>query len=268
MKVAALPFLGLTLCSVLMGLPAALASLSPALLKAGVQLGSAPFGAGNETSGLPFGIAELDGILPDGGLPRGGVVELAVAGGSAIGTALALSAIRSVQAEARTLLAADAVPWCAFVDASGTLYAPGVLASGVDLSRLLVVRPPADAIGRVALKLAESGVFSLVVVDTVGALGQSLPASLGNFGRVVRRLSMAVDGTQRGVLLLTDEKAQRSLPLPVAQRLVVARPAPEKLVVRVAKDRRGRVTPARSLRWTRGTQLEDESGGLHERKLA
>jgi recombination protein RecA len=183
-------------------------------------------------------------------------------------TALALAAVRSVQTQARSLFAQAAVPWCAFVDASSTLYAPGVLAAGVDLARLLVVRPQPEAIGRVALKLAESGVFSLVVVDTVGTLGSPLPA-LGHFGRVVRRLSMAVDGTPHGVLLLTDEKAPRSLPLPVAQRLVFARPSGEKLVVRVAKDRRGRVTPARTLPWARGSTLPaEETGGTDARKLA
>jgi recombination protein RecA len=249
-----------------MGFPAALASLSPALVRAGVQLGG-PSPADETATGLPFGIPELDGILPDRGLLRGGVVELAVAGSGTLGTALALAAIRSVQGEARTLLAADQVPWCAFVDASGSLYAPGVLASGVDLSRLLVVRPEPQAIGRVALKLAESGVFSLVVVDTVGTLGKPLPAALGNFARVVRRLSMALDGTSQSVLLLTDETAPRALPLPVAQRLVVARPALDKLAVRVAKDRRGRITPPRTLRWTRGTAPHSVEEG-NERKLA
>jgi recombination protein RecA len=250
-----------------MGLPAALASISPELVKAGVQLGHPGALAGEEPPGLPFGIPELDALLPDRGLLRGGVVELSVAGGAGLATALALAAVRSAQEQARALLSSAAVPWCAFVDASGTLYAPGVHAAGVDLSRLLVVRPPPDAIGRVSLKLVESNIFSLVVIDTVGTLGRSLP-SLGNFGRVVRRLSMAVDGTPHGVLLLTDENAPRALPLPVAQRLVVARPAPEKLVVRVAKDRRGRVTPPRTLHWTRATPLPAREGGLDERKRA
>lgn len=254
-----------------MGLPAALASISPALVKAGVQLGH-PGPMAGEPSGLPFGIPELDSLLPDHGIVRGGVVELAVSGASGVATTLALAAIRSVQAEARTLLAAEAVPWCAFVDASGTLYAPGVQAAGVDLARLLVVRPTAEAIGRVALKLAEPGVFPLVVIDTVGTLGKSLPATPESFGRVVRRLSMAVDGTSNSVLLLTDERVQRSLPLPVAQRLVIARPSLERLAVRVAKDRRGRVTPARTLHWTRGTPFlakgASEAGGANVRKLA
>ncbi|HEY3495656.1 MAG TPA: recombinase A [Polyangiaceae bacterium] len=254
-----------------MGLPAALASISPALVKAGVQLGHPGPGEG-EPAGLPFGIPELDELLPDRGIVRGGVVELSVSGASGVATSLALSAVRSVQAQARTLLAADAVPWCAFVDASGTLYAPGVHAAGVDLGRLLVVRPPPEAIGRVSLKLVESGVFPLIVVDTVGTLGKSLPGGLGNFERVVRRLSMGVDGTANSVLLITDERAQRSLPLPVAQRLVIARPSLERLMVRVAKDRRGRVTPARSLHWSRGTpflaKAAGEGGGTNVRKLA
>ena len=158
-------------------------------------------------------------------------------------------------------------PWCAFVDPSSTLYAPGVAASGVSLERLLVVRPPLEALGRVAIKLAESNVFELIVVDTVGTLGHCLEFSLARFGRVVRRLSMAVDGTNKSVLLLTDALSLRALPLPVAQRIELARPALDRLLVRVAKDRRGRVSGPRSVAWTRGSSpLPAEAP--HVRKLA
>jgi recombination protein RecA len=223
-----------------MALPATLTHISPALAKAGVRLGSAQR---PETRGLPLGIDSLDAVLPDHGLLRGGVIELAVSGPSGLATSIALHAVRAVQR------AAEAAPsgFCAFVDPSSTLYAPGVAALGVDLELLLVVRPPLEALGRVSVKLAESAVFSLVVIDTLGTLGRSVEVSLSAWGRIVRRLSMAVDGTARSVLLVTDAKEPRALPLPVAQRIELSQPNGGKLGVRVAKDRRGRITAIREI---------------------
>jgi recombination protein RecA len=233
-------------------LPAALAHLSPRL----VEAGALEQGAGGPDQAVPFGFEELDRLLPDGGLLRGGVVELAIAG-SGLGTTFGLAAVRAFQRREEYGFGTRVKPWCAFVDATSTLYAPGVAASGVALERLLVVRPPAEAISRVALKLTESGVFELVVVDLLGTLGGSLEFSLARFARVVRRLSMAVDGTNKSVLLLTDTRVERALPLPVAQRVELTRVTIDRLSARVAKDRRGRVTPQRPMAWTRGrTALE------------
>lgn len=247
-------------------LPAALAQLSPRL----VQVGGADPAAFGPDQALPFGVPELDCELPDGGLVRGGVVELAVSG-SGLATTLGLGVVRSFQEQKVASFGASSRPWCAFVDPTGTLYAPGVEASGVALDRLLVVRPPVEAIGRVALKLAESGVFELVVVDLLGTLGRSLDFSLGRFGRIVRRLSMAVDGTNKSVLLVTDAQAPRALPLPVAQRIELTRSSVDRLVVRVAKDRRGRIAAPRPIAWARGVSaLEPEPREelAHVQKLA
>jgi recombination protein RecA len=249
-----------------MGLPAALSQLSPSLAKAGVHLGGQAFGP--DAGGLPLGIDALDQLLPDGGLLRGGVVEISSPAASGLATSLALAAVRAVQTEPQSALMTPVVPWCAFVDASGSLYAPGVAASGVKLSRLLVVRPPLEAVGRVSLKLAESKVFSLVVVDTVGTIGKTLGSTAHDFGRIVRRLSMAVDGSKQTVLLLTDSKEPRALPLPVAQRWLVARPTAGKLVVRVAKDRRGRVTSPTVIPWAEKSLPRLEDQREHVRKLA
>jgi recombination protein RecA len=225
-----------------MALPTNLAQISPALAKAGVRLGAA---TRPDDLALPLGIESFDAVLPDQGILRGGVVELAVSGPSGLATSLALHAVRAIQLAEKDAVSGGA--WCAFVDPSSTLYAPGVRALGVDLERLLVVRPPLEALGRTAVKLAESSVFSLVIIDTLGTLGRSLDLSLGAWGRIVRRLSMAVDGTRRCVLLVTDANEQRALPLPVAQRIELSQPSSGKLGVRVAKDRRGRITQTREI---------------------
>jgi recombination protein RecA len=233
-----------------MALPAHLLErLSPAFSRAAVRLGQ-PANT-TEQAGLAFGIPELDALLPDQGLLRGSVVELCSAGEGALTTSLALAACAQAQAEVRSRH--SRTPWCAFVDPSGTLYGPGGAAPGVDLSRLLVVRPPLQALSRVALRLAESEAFAVVVVDLAGVVGERVTAPLGTWPRVVRRLAMAIEGTGHSVLLLTREADRRPLPLPVAQRLEVSRPSADKLLVRLAKDQRGRISPPRPVVWSRGS---------------
>ncbi len=190
-------------------------------------------------SGLRLGHPELEQALPDGGLLRGAVTEFAVRDGSALSTSVALGACRSAQEEA--LAHGGEAAWCAFIDASGTLHAPGVAQKGLDLSRLLVVRPDAEALKRVVVRLAESRVFAVLVVDLTGVPGRELCPNLGSWPRVIRRLSMAIQGTQTTLVLLTEASAARPLPLPVAQRIELSRPDATHLKVQVVKDRQGRI---------------------------
>jgi recombination protein RecA len=231
-----------------MALPAHLLErLPPAFSQAGVRFARPD---GEPVQGLSFGIPELDALLPDGGLLRGSVVELCASGEGALGTSLGLAVCARAQAEARER--GGHTPWCAFVDPSGTLYGPGVAAAGVELSRLLVTRPEPAALSRVALRLAESEAFAVVVVDLTGVVGERVQVPLGTWPRVVRRLAMAIEGTGHSVLLLTRQVDRRPLPLPVAQRLEVSRPSADKLVVRLAKDQRGRISAPRPIVWSRG----------------
>jgi hypothetical protein len=192
---------------------------------------------------VPLGIASLDALLPDGGLPRGQVSEIAVSN-PAQATSLGLWACRAAQREAQ-LRGSSA--WCAFMDPSQSLFAPGVVAAGVDSSKLLVVHPPAEAVDRVSVKLAEAQVFSVVVIDLVSAawLGadplNDANASLSRWEKIVRRLSVAIQGTATQVILLTDLSARRALPLPVALRLELHRASHDRLRVNVAKDKFGRI---------------------------
>lgn len=228
-----------------MALPAHLAErFSPALARA-LRTGATPGQA--EKTGLPFGDVALDSILPDGGLPRGAVVELSV-GEGVPATSLVLSVCSTLQRvyekQGREL------PWCAFVDPSATLYAPGLSAAGVRPERLLVVRPPLEALSRTVLRLAKSPAFELVIVDTLGVPGARLRVLLDAWPRLVRRLAMEVESSERCVVLVTDRTAPRALPLPVAQRIEIMRPAWDRLLVQVLKDRHGQVTPLRPVAWT------------------
>lgn len=192
---------------------------------------------------LSFGFGPL---APELGLLRGQVTELCVARSGGLGTSLALVACSQAQRQGQELNSGEA-HWCAFVDPSSSLYAPGVAARGVELKRLLVVRPPAEALGRVALRLARSKVFVLLVVDTTGVAGQSCGVDLGAWVRIVRQMTLALEGSQASVLLITSEASRRPLALPVARRIDLSRPKPDLLRFRIARDRFRPPTPWRSL---------------------
>lgn len=226
-----------------------LASMTTAATARKLQLPEIPEAA-NETAPrpLPLNLGKLDEALPEGGLPRGAVIEISSPYGLARASTLALAACVSAQAEAKLRYGDEtAEAWCAWLDPTGSLFAPALARAGVDLERLLVVQPSSDDLGRVAVRVAASGAFGVVVVDLTGVPGCRSAERLERWLNPVRRLCLAVEGSETTVLLLTDAYAQRAMPLPVALRLEVDRAVEDRLMVRVAKDRRGRVSPASSI---------------------
>jgi recombination protein RecA len=190
---------------------------------------------------VSLGWPELDALLPDGGLPRG-VVELAAPRALGGATSVALAAVRAGQAR-------EPGAWCAWVDPEGSLHAPGVVAAGVELARLLVVRAPREGLARAALKTVAAGAFEVVAVDVDGVSRRpERGRGAGSVARgevLVRKLALAAEPGGTTVLLLTDSTRPRPAPWPVAMRLELSRPDVRTLSVRVAKDRRGRVASAR-----------------------
>ena len=198
---------------------------------------------------LPLSWPGLGDLLPDEGLPRG-VVELAAPRALGGSTSVALAAVRAGQARDRSA-------WCAWLDPEGTLHAPGVVAAGVDLDRMLVVRPPRAQLARVAVKVVGAGAFEVVVVDIDAVPGASTLAATGAEAVkkrktwapevFVRKLALSAESSGSTVLLLTDGARPRAIPWPVALRLELSRPNRSELVVRVAKDRRGRIGLVRTV---------------------
>jgi recombination protein RecA len=146
---------------------------------------------------LRTGMEAVDALLPAGGFPLGQAVELC--GEAASGrTSLALRAVAVAHREERL---------CAWVDGPRELYPPAAAALGVDLERLLIVRPQAPE-QRVwaAVQLARSGAFACVVLDLtrgVGSVGRTPRVSLAE----ARKLA---DAAERGgglLLLLTSPEA-------------------------------------------------------------
>lgn len=231
-----------------------------------------------ERSVLSLNWPELERALPDRGLPRG-VIEIAamprlaphrsqrwashagvpesMRGGA---TSIAIAAVSALQAS-------DDKAWCAWITPSHVkgrlapfLYAPALARAGVDLERLLVVRPPPQALARTVVKAAASGAFGLLVIDVPqpqdlcggaprrDARGAGLRPSMRFEGRndggamVVRKLALAAEESGTTSLLLTSALASRALPWPVALRIEVERRSSafeDALAIRITKDRRG-----------------------------
>lgn len=240
---------------------------------------------GETKSSVPVGLQAVDDFLPDGGLPTGKVTELVMSGGAAWGTRLALWACRAAQEQA-ALTGSEC--WCAYIDPSGSLHARGVEATGVALSRLLVLRPTLEDVERVVLRLSEARVFSVIVVDLVGvpwairsarsthkasipgsgwsvASGRNRADRLGgsehkrqNWPRTVRQLALRLANTRARVILLTEGQAdiggrvsgqaQHGLPLPVALRLQMSSTR-SGVSLQVVKEAQGRVGRQVTIPW-------------------
>jgi recombination protein RecA len=206
----------------------------------------------------------LASVLPDEGFPQGSVVELASPANLGHGLGIALAACAASQ-EA-SVRGGGEMAWCAFLDPDHTLFGPAVQASGVCLDRLLVLCPPRHLLAKVAVKVALSRIFSVVAVDVAAVPGASQThprsESMEAWAKVTRRLSLAVEKTPTTVFLLTRSEAQRPSSLPAAMRVELESVDPHSLVVRVAKDKFGRVTSPRKVAWTRPSRavLQTASG--------
>lgn len=191
---------------------------------------------GRREGGVASGLAAIDAALPGGGFPRGALSELG--GGPASGkTAAALSLLAAVGPE-------ELVAW---VDGRGELYPPAAAARGVDLGRLLVVRPalaapgappPVGAPWRAALWACEallaSSAFAVVAMDV------PIPRAISGADAVGRRLQGAAE--RGGAIGLWLTPAHGGLRVPAAVRLEISTEG-GRIVARRAE---GRAVPARA----------------------
>jgi len=158
---------------------------------------------------IPTGVDALDALL-GGGLPRGALTEI-VGRPSAGRTTLACTLLRAVTAHHDL---------AACIDPRDTLDASHAESAGVDLARVLWVRPRTarDAL-RSALHVLEADGFGLVVVDLDGAgTPPAAPAS------VWMRLTRAALRTRTAVVVLGRENVAgtfAALRLEVERRRVV-----------------------------------------------
>jgi hypothetical protein len=246
---------------------------SPLTLAHGGAIGAAaPFALHEPKRARPLGLAFADPASSAfEGLPRGAVTEIVSAAGLGGATRLALAVCAAAQAEAcvhggEVVLRDEDAVWCAWIDASATLYAPGAVSAGVDPTRLLVVRPPertAAELVRTAVRVVASRLFAVVVVDRSGVPGAALacpgmpaPRRAARWSVAARRLALAAEGGPTSVLLMSSSAQAEAEPLPVALRLEVERRQQAgrqegreraHLCLRVLRDRSGRSSSPFSL---------------------
>lgn len=184
---------------------------------------------------LPTGIAELDRILPGGGLPRGGLVE--ISGPPSSGkTGLLFALLAGIQDGQGGDGPRDRSENAALIDPTRAFFGPAAQAAGIDLEQLLLIRPPlanrpAEAVHtglRILDHLLRSTGFSLVALDLAGFNGLEPMKPAGNDARPALdrlfRIARLARVSETVALLLTGTPADRpSLGSPVSLRLSVAR---------------------------------------------
>lgn len=190
----------------------------------------------------------VDGIE----LPRGAVVELASPMGLGRSTQLALAACANAQRLSRELSHDGEPRWCGFIDPSGSLYAPAVTEAEVALERLLVVRPDPESVAKVAVRMATSRLFAVLVIDRCGVPGVEFDAPRTRWDIAVRRLALACESSDTTVIVLSDLERARRDALPVAMRIELTRPECHLASLRIVKDRRGGQGGARMLELAAG----------------
>jgi hypothetical protein len=169
-----------------------------------------------EPASIASGFADLDRALPGGGWPRGALTELLLEREGIGELRLTLPALAHLQSEGRSVV------WIA---PPYRPYAPALIAAGVDLARLVIVR-------------------NCGVADALWAYEQALraPECGAAFGwmqardeRLLRRLQVAArEGRTWGVLWRRPGQQAAATAAPL--RLALA-PAQGKLAVRVLKRR-------------------------------
>lgn len=166
---------------------------------------------------IPTTFAELDALL-GGGLPRGKISEIigpATSGKLTVAAKVIASAHRDRDAVA------------AWIDTWRTCDADYMHRCGIDLSRLLVVRPDtlANALA-MSLHLVESRALSVLVMDTLPLPepGESAGAYEGQVAGALARLATLLAETPAAVVFLTDpEQSSRALAHAATVRLSIKR---------------------------------------------
>jgi protein ImuA len=127
----------------------------------------------------PFGVAQIDQALPQGGLALGALHEVAGADGDEEDGAVPAAFLAGILAR---LMPERSVLWCS---AAGDLYGPGLAACGLKPERLILARVP----GEPALLWAmEEGLRSAALAAVIGEVETlSLAAS--------RRLQLAAEAS-------------------------------------------------------------------------
>ncbi len=150
--------------------------LSASVRELKLQLGAIQEIVRPDRAPLPTGIAELDALLVDRGLPRGRLTEITGASGSGR-TSMLRTLVTTVATGGR---------WVAYIDATRTLAPRDWAHVGSERAPLWIIRPPSAAKASwCADLLLRSGAFALVVMDGAPPLSRVLGVRLTRLARDV-----------------------------------------------------------------------------------
>jgi protein ImuA len=153
--------------------------------------------AGRITPVFSLGVPEIDGVLPEGGMKRGALHEVAAAAYRDMGAATGFLASLAVCVSRHSTLP---VLWCETVRPPfdmGRLYGPGLSAFGLEPQRIVLALPPGDAD---CLWVMEEALHSHAFAAVIGELdGRSSALNL----TATRRLQLAAEASGTPVLLFT-----------------------------------------------------------------
>ncbi|MBK7141280.1 MAG: hypothetical protein IPH75_04275 [bacterium] len=180
------------------------------------------FYSGSDWSSLRFttGAVELDRLFPEGGIPYGQLIELSgdISSGKTSLVFVMLAAIT------RTGTAA-------YIDLHGTLFPPAAMTGGVDLERLLVIRPDTLAAGLRATELLfRHRLACCVVIDLVGHR-LPLPYTL------LHRLRLQTIRAKGMVIFLTENNASLIPASITSLRLEITRRSSRIIAATVTRSR-------------------------------
>lgn len=174
-------------------------------------------GSWTEDDHMASGFSALDRVLPGGGWPQGALTEVLLPHPGIGELQLLLPALRQLNQEQR---------WIALIAPPYIPYAPAWQAAGLDLSRLLWVRPrtPVDQLWAMEQAL-HSGTCGAVI---------TWPTTFPKFQQL-RRLQLAAEASQAWAVVLEPLSAAAQTS-PAALRLQLA-PTDEGLAVHLLKRR-------------------------------
>src|SRR5262249_52213977 len=89
--------------------------------------------------------------------------------------------------------------------------------------------------------------------------GRAAFGASAEWSKVTRRLALAVEKTNTTLFLLTGSEVARTSALPAAMRVELENEGPQSLLVRITKERFGRVSSSRRIAWTRPEVIPSES---------
>jgi recombination protein RecA len=164
---------------------------------------------GERLAYLATGFTELDAALTIGGIPRGRVSELC-GGGTSGKMTLAAHVVANALGDREAL--------AGWLDLSATCAPDHLHRCGIDLNRLIVIRPEnvADALA-ILLQLVSDNALAVIVFDGLADVGVDGEAALTG---TLERLATTVVQTECAVLFLTEPHAQsRTLAHVAALRL-------------------------------------------------